>query len=308
MRQLSGALNPKQCVWVVLPASVGYGRVIFEGASRRLRQAGVPLRLADDWRLPKVLEPPGAAVITLVGKEDEMLALRAAGRVVVNLSSRVDSKAAGLPAVVHDNRAAGRLAAEHLLSLGLRRLATMPNRSNRVRGQRIAGFVEAASEAGVACVTARELPGRDAGTRRSKLRRMRRWLESLEPPTGLLLSEDVAAKDILPLAADCGLRVPEDMAVIGVNNDELVCESLDPPLSSVDMNGERMGYEAASLVMRLLDGAPPGSADRDPAARDRATPVDGHGGEPAPADRRSAVTDARLLGQPVDRAGFGQPA
>ncbi len=77
-----------------------------------------------------------------------------------------------------------------------------------------------------------------------------RWLKALPKPVGLMACNDVCGREVLQACASAGLRVPDDVAVIGVDNDELMCELSSPPLSSVALNLEGAGYEAA----RLLDG------------------------------------------------------
>jgi len=67
---------------------------------------------------------------------------------------------------------------------------------------------------------------------------------------------DQRGRDVLDACRELGLRVPDDIAVIGVDNDIETCELCDPPLTSVEPNTERIGYEAASLMAEMLDGKP----------------------------------------------------
>jgi len=62
---------------------------------------------------------------------------------------------------------------------------------------------------------------------------------------------------VLSACGDCGIAVPDQLAVIGVDNDELLCELCRPPLSSVELNPQKVGYEAAALLDRMLDGKLP---------------------------------------------------
>lgn len=81
------------------------------------------------------------------------------------------------------------------------------------------------------------------------------WLISLPKPLGVVCCNDVRARDVLEACESAGLRVPEQVAVLGVDNDELICEFTFPPLSSVDPNAELLGYRAAETLDRLMDGA-----------------------------------------------------
>jgi LacI family transcriptional regulator len=83
------------------------------------------------------------------------------------------------------------------------------------------------------------------------------WLRGLPRPVGLMACNDVRARHVLEACRSLGLRVPHDVAVIGVDNDEMVCELTDPPLSSVDQSARRIGYEAAALLDRLMQRKPP---------------------------------------------------
>jgi LacI family transcriptional regulator len=80
------------------------------------------------------------------------------------------------------------------------------------------------------------------------------WLRHLPKPVGVLACNDVRGQQVLNACREAGLAVPDEVAVLGVDNSELVCNLSDPPLSSVDLNCEQIGYEAAALLARLLAG------------------------------------------------------
>jgi LacI family transcriptional regulator len=80
------------------------------------------------------------------------------------------------------------------------------------------------------------------------------WLRSLEKPVGLLARDDLRAREVLDACRLAGLHVPEEIAVLGVNDDELICEMADPPLSSIIHNARRVGYEAAAMLENLMSG------------------------------------------------------
>jgi len=87
------------------------------------------------------------------------------------------------------------------------------------------------------------------------------WLKSLELPLGLMTSHDPRAVMVVQACRRIGLRVPEDVAVIGFNNDIQSCEFSDPPLTSVARPGEKIGFEAAALLNRLIHGEAPPAGD-----------------------------------------------
>ncbi len=78
------------------------------------------------------------------------------------------------------------------------------------------------------------------------------WLQSLPKPVGLMACNDVCGRQVLQACVTAGLRVPDDVAVVGVDNDDLICELSDPPLSSIALDLERAGYESAQLLDGLM--------------------------------------------------------
>src|SRR5206468_3966240 len=82
------------------------------------------------------------------------------------------------------------------------------------------------------------------------------WLQGLPKPVGILACNDTRGQQVLNACRKMGLAVPNEVAVLGVDNNILECNLSDPPLSSVDLNCERIGYEAAALLARLLGGRP----------------------------------------------------
>jgi LacI family transcriptional regulator len=80
------------------------------------------------------------------------------------------------------------------------------------------------------------------------------WLKSLPKPVGLMACNDICGREVLQACAAAGLRAPDDVAVVGVDNDELMCELSNPPLSSIALDVEKAGYEAARLLDSLMSG------------------------------------------------------
>ncbi len=81
-----------------------------------------------------------------------------------------------------------------------------------------------------------------------------RWLASLPKPIGVMACNDIRGQQVLNLCRRLDLAVPEEVAIIGVDNDEILCELSDPPLSSVAPDTLRIGYDAAVLLDRLMAG------------------------------------------------------
>ena len=86
---------------------------------------------------------------------------------------------------------------------------------------------------------------------------MAAWLRSLPKPVGLLAVTDNRGHQVLNVCGEQAIVVPDDVAVIGVDNDEMLCELCEPPLSSVALNPWKVGYEGAALLDRMLKGKSP---------------------------------------------------
>ncbi|MEX0655235.1 MAG: DNA-binding transcriptional regulator [Phycisphaeraceae bacterium] len=89
------------------------------------------------------------------------------------------------------------------------------------------------------------------------LKLMRAWLEKLPKPVGIVACNDTRARHIIEVCMAAGLDVPREVAVVGVDNDDAICELCTPTLSSVDPNPEAVGFEAARMLEQLMQGAAP---------------------------------------------------
>lgn len=193
--------------------------------------------------------------------EDPALARRLArsGIPVVELfGHRFDLR---LPQVGNDDAAIGRLAAEHLLDRSLRRFAFSGYPGEAWVERRFDGFRAALARRGLACdrLDAARSDGTPSRWERGQ-DRLTRWLRGLPKPVGLFACSDRHAQRVLDACRRAGLRVPDAVAVLGVDNDEETCRLADPPLSSVMDDPRRVGFEAARLLGRRMAGrrVPPG--------------------------------------------------
>ena len=154
-----------------------------------------------------------------------------------------------------DQYATGKMAAEHLLQRGFPRLAYYGLKELGYSQERQQGFVDRATAAGVPCsvfnMAAITTP-RAAWTERR--RPLAQWLETLKPPMGILAVHDYRARVLIDECVRAGLKVPHDVAVLGIDNDLTACEFCQPTLSSVSRATWKIGYEAARLLHRLMNG------------------------------------------------------
>ena len=85
---------------------------------------------------------------------------------------------------------------------------------------------------------------------------LRQWLADLPKPVGVFACNDVRGRQVVDAARDAGLQVPEQVAVLGVDNDTVVCDLANPPLSSIDPDGDTIGFEAAAMLDAMMQGEP----------------------------------------------------
>lgn len=170
---------------------------------------------------------------------------------------------AGVPKIRPDNRSIGHQGAEHLLERGFRHFAFCGFATDLWSCERRDGFVEALRLAGFGChVLDVDYPGVITPEwNASQTEQLGAWLQSLPKPVGVMACVDVRAFQIITAAQHAGLLVPEQIALLGVNNDVMRCELSYPPLSSVALNSFQSGYRAAGLLDRMLRGEDPGAMD-----------------------------------------------
>lgn len=241
---------------------LGYFRGVIRGANAYGRQknwvfqssSGVP------ESVDQIREWHASGLIAHIGSEQAAAAVRTLGLPVVNTSNSAPVE--GIPRVKTDDVEVGRLAARHLLERGFRHFGYYGYSPHMYSQQRMAGFSELINEAGHQ-VDHFDLKDHayhpvENATWGYVDPDLAAWLHGLPKPAGILCFNDGRATLVTDTCRLSGLRVPEDVAVVGVDNDTLFCELCNPPVSSVAIPFERMGYEAAALLDRMMAGeAPP---------------------------------------------------
>lgn len=163
------------------------------------------------------------------------------------------------PRVGPDNVQVGRLAADHFLACGLRHFGYFGPQDQLYSVERQRSFSQALAEAQQSCFNydlSTKLPF-DVYNRRWDINQsVYHWLRELPKPVGVFTPCDNWGVQLLEVCRDVGLRVPEDVAVLGVDDDELDCDFARPRLSSVMLPAESIGYAAAELLDRLLAQEP----------------------------------------------------
>lgn len=169
-----------------------------------------------------------------------------------------------VPMVDVDQDAVGCLAAEYLLKRGFSHFAFFGSELALYSRMREEGFRRVLGEHGhtVSSCYGEYLCQAPSTTSWKKLdQEVERWLRKLPKPVAIFACNDVPARSLADTCLHLGLHIPNQVAMLGVDDDELECPLTSPPLSSIAIPAERIGYEAARLLDQMMDGEP---APREP--------------------------------------------
>jgi LacI family transcriptional regulator len=205
---------------------------------------------------PKVWDGDGLITVMGVSQELDRAAVKL-GKPLVNIG--YDGKK-GVVSVAADGGRIGRMAADHFRSRGFRHFVYVMWYRSPGETQRWEGFRDALAEHGFKAELLGPIMGiRDDQPRAEEYRWLGSKLAAFPKPVAAFCEYDDHAIRICDAALMAGLRVPEQVAILGVDNDELRCPFAQVPLSSIDNNEERIGFEAARVLDELLEGKPPPS-------------------------------------------------
>ena len=244
-------------VILLIESSRASGRSLLRGVADYARHCGPwafywePGGLEKVWPKLKTLDADGI-ILRDVEKVEEVLFHNIPAIVFGHSKEEIP----GLVNVCTDDEIVGRMAAEHLLNSGFRQFAYCGFKDKPWALHRHEAFLKRLGE------TNQKAEAYWASTKaaekdwRQEQRALARWLKSLPKPVGLMACNDDFGRNVIEASKLAGLQVPEEVAVIGADDDELVCELSDPPMSSVGINFERAGYECAHLLDRLMRGKP----------------------------------------------------
>ncbi len=257
------AKSKRPRVALIVETSLASGRDVLRGIARYLRAHG-PWSVYHEPRALEESVPPwltqwhGDGIIARIQNRPIADAVVGTGLPVVDVLGLVP----GLPVpLVHvDDRAVARLGAEHLLERGFRHFGFCAVEGANWSDARQAEFETIVQQAGFDCSICR-LPTDTRGLTNweSQQDLLTDWVRSLPRPVGVMVCNDPRGQLVLEAARRAGAAVPEQLAVIGVDNDEPLCEIAYPPLSSVKPDHERVGYQGAALLDGMMHGetAPP---------------------------------------------------
>jgi LacI family transcriptional regulator len=246
-------------VALLIETSGSYGRGLLRGIARYNREhegwstyfrphgLGSP---PPDW----ITKWKGDGILARIDSRKTADLVTALGVPVVNL--RGSYVPISLPLVVVDNVQVAKIALQHLQERGLRNFAFVgrPNGLNPSLDERQEQFKEQVKKAGFECtIFPASNPDAQAGWEEEQ-KTLVAWIQSLPKPVGVMAANDERGLQVLDACRRCGAGVPDEVAVIGVDNDQPMCDLAIPPMSSVDVNAEGIGYEAAALLDKMMSG------------------------------------------------------
>ncbi len=170
-----------------------------------------------------------------------------------------NSPAKDVPSVLSDSEATGRMAAEHLIARGFRRFAYLGFRRDKCQRDLLKGFRSVLRPPGFSASThliSRSGYARNAESWKAFRADLAAWVETFAPPIGVCCQVDLVSRYLVDVCRARGLHVPVDVALIDDGNEHAICSYQAPTLSSIDRGYTQVGYRAAELLDRMMDGEP----------------------------------------------------
>lgn len=249
-------------VALLIETSRSFGRGLLRGVARYNREHGPwsiylrphglgdpPPRWLKGWQ--------GDGIIARINDRRMADTVGATGVPAVDLRGAVAG--VKLPYIGVDNKAVAKLALGHLLDRGFSQFAFcgVPRGSDHSADARCDHFIKQVEEGGYPCEqfeTAGGRSGSDAWEKEQE--KIADWIASLPKPIGIFTCFDDRGQQVIDACRRINISVPDDVAVISCDNDDLLCNLATPPMTSIDINPERIGFEAAALLDKMMGGEP----------------------------------------------------
>lgn len=248
-------------VALLIETSREYGRGLLRGIAWYLRRHTGwsvhfhPMGL-DDPPPPWLKSWQGDGILARINNDRMAQAVLASGLPAIDLRGAL--RGLGLPHIGPDNRIVIRLALDHFVDRGFRHFAFYgaPPEQFLFLDLRRTLFRDMVAQLGFQCSVFGEHHGlRRRGSWERHQQRIAAWLRKLPTPVGVMCSSDEEALGILDACRRAELAVPDQVSLISVDNDEYICLFAKPTLTSIDVNTEEIGCQAAALLERMMAGA-----------------------------------------------------
>lgn len=251
----------KREIALILNINRPYDRKVVAGIARFTRMHPRWQLYVEDEplaKIPNLKRWKGHGIIADLDDQQVLGALTGIKKPLVNVGGAIfdESWQFNAPYVTTDNEAVAQLAAEHLMDQGFTNFAYCGIRQtpfNPWSRMRATAFRDAVGARGFECST---YFGRHTNARQweSVQKGICKWLLTLPLPVGLFACNDARARHVQEGCRRLGLRIPADVAILGVDNDELMCDLAYPTLSSIVLGTDTIGFEAARLLNDLISG------------------------------------------------------
>lgn len=255
----------RRSVALLIETSNGYSRGLLEGViayTKEQRNWSVYLTEQERGAPPPtwLKNWGGHGIIARIETDAIGQQLKRCGVPIVDLSAARHIK--GVPWADTDDRTISKLAVEHFTERGFRSLAYCGDAGFQWSSERCFYFRRFAEMAGCCFFEHQSVARYDQGFDAvAEKRRIMDWIAQLPRPVGIMGCYDYKAQEVLDACRQLKIPVPAEAAVLGVDNDHLICELSEPTLSSIIPDTKRTGYEAASLLDRMMSGEHVASED-----------------------------------------------
>jgi LacI family transcriptional regulator len=258
-------------ILLLVDTAGAFGRGIVEGIGRYAHEHG-PWLIQYQYRALDSAPPEwlkgwrGDGIISRTANVKQAAAIRATKCPLVEL---LGGPGIGDAHVRGNLRSDGSMIADHLLDCGLRHFAYFSFAKTWPIDLFSDAFCDVLKERGFDChVYHSKMRRQDAATWHDSQRPdLIRWLRSLPRPIGIYTAGDLHSVCLLEMCMELGIAVPGEMAIVGRGNDPVICNTVHPTLSSLDLNSPQLGYEAAGLLERMMAGKPAAEVIYVPASR-----------------------------------------
>jgi LacI family transcriptional regulator len=257
-------------VALLIESSRSYGRQLLKGIAAYARMHGSWTFFHQERALGDPIPPrlknwkPDGIIARFVGAK---LTRQICRMRVPAVDLYPEDKTEGIPGVASDPELLVRMAVDHFRERGFSNFAYCGFSNVPFSDLRAACYVEHLAQRGLqGSVFSYPAMRRATGLASIEAHAMQYadklvdWLRGLPKPLALLACNDVRGQQVLSICGEAGIAVPDQVAVLGIDNDDVLCELCDPPLSSIDPNVEQIGYQGAALLDRMMQGEIPSPA------------------------------------------------
>ena len=234
-----------------------YTRELLAGVRRYVSAHGpwscfLELRALESGPPPWLKHWKGDGILTRTFTQ-EMADVVAATRLPA-VELRATVLASNLPFVGVNNRLVGQMVADHFFDRGYKSCAVYSLHTERFFEERVENFISSVKARGGTCPLLPETTSDRTADWEKGQARLVAWLTALPKPVGVFAANDQLGVRVLDACQRAGIPVPEEVAVVGAENEETLCTFASPPLTSVRFDGETVGYNAAELLARMMRG------------------------------------------------------